>query len=221
MKVIRKTGLLGLLVIATLFLQNVSATILLPVSSYAEAEGNWQGKSYHEKDGYNLRIDFAVYDTEAYPGDFTWAAELDMLETDRYIYAYQIFNRAGDYEEVSYFSILDIDGNPIVESLMHSTSSQDDERGGVAPEPSGTQGVWEYEGGILIANEHSWFLVFGSQYTPVAGSYDLTPKREPTPVPVPEIPEPGTIALLGIGGAMMISARRRRSAQRHTVCLHN
>ena len=207
MKVIRKVRFFSVLVVATLFLQNASATLLLPDSHYLG--GAWQGTSYYNEGGFNVRIDFAVYDTTNYPDDFTWQSDLPMPETDQYIYAYQIFNRSGDYEEVIYFSILDITENPIDEFLMHSTSSQDDGKGGIAPELSSTQGVWEFGwiGDALVAGKHSYFLVFSSEYAPVTGSYGLTPRSDPNPVP--EIPEPAVIALLGFGSVLMFVKQRK------------
>lgn len=178
--------------------------VILPESHYLD--GIWQGTSYYQEDGFNVRIDFAVYDTDNYPDDFEWTAEPSMPETDRYIYAYQIFNTAD--KEVAYFQILDIDEEPIPEAVMHSTTSQDDQSGGVEPLESDTQGVWEFDWGVLIADEQSYFLILSSNQPPVVGDYKIESLTSEPPL-VPS-PEPATIVLLGLGGTMAFSVGRRK-----------
>ena len=218
MRVIRKTGLLSLLVIATLFLQNASATLYLPISSYAEVQGNWQGEQLYTENGLEVTVEFAVYHTFSmtFDGEIAFINDLDLDNPYPYIYAYQIFDLAGS-EEIMSFAIFGI-GEYTLDVVEESISSVDDEQGGIAPtsnsfESSNTRGVWEFEGGTLIAGEHSWFLFFGSGSAPVPGSYEIKGSEVTLGVPedAEEIPEPATMALLFIGGAMMISARRRRS----------
>ena len=104
MKVIRETIFLSLLLIGILFLGSASATIFhdllyLPESSYANEVDNWQGWSVHEEGNFNVRIDFAVYDT-SYLGfgpsgqdeeDFVNSLIANVGLTGQYIYVYQIF----------------------------------------------------------------------------------------------------------------------------------
>jgi len=222
MRVIRKLGLLSLLVITTLFLQNASATIYLPVSSYAEAEGNWQGDQLYTdtENDLEVMVEFAVYHTFSMtlPGEIAFINELGLSDPYPYIYAYQIFDLAGS-EEIASFAIFGIGEYPL-DVVEESINSVDDGQGGIEPKPkpdgahftpSNTRGVWGFEGGTLIAGEHSWFLFFASYSAPVLGSYEINGPEGPDFPVTPEIPEPATMALLFIGGAMMISARRRRS----------
>jgi hypothetical protein len=159
------------------------------------------------------RIDFAVYDTE-HPeyGNEYLDNGLEMPGDGQYIYAYQIFN---DYpvseEAVAYFALLDINGDSID---IDSISSQEDPEVGIAPGEEYFDGgeskvVWEFNGsdGYIIVGEHSWFLVFSSNHDWVKGDYEI---RGPAEVPVP-MPEPATIALLGLG-SIPILMRRRRTA---------
>jgi hypothetical protein len=225
MRVTREIGFFSLLVLAALFVQNASATLppMLPTSSYAD--GAWQGfRLYDESlgggDFLRGRIDFAVYDTLG--GNEFIEAGFEAQGEGQYIYAYQIFN---DYEPASdeavwSFAVFGIDedgepsGVPLVVDEM-SIGSQEDPESGVEPTDayfgsSNSRGVWEFGGGALFAGEHSWFLVFNSNSGPVPGSYEVkAPEEGKFPV---STPEPGTLMLLGIGGALIFT-RRRKSAQ--------
>ena len=58
----KRSGFLVLLLLATLFVQNASATLVelyyLPDSSYAEEVDNWQGHMIYEEDGFNVLVEF-------------------------------------------------------------------------------------------------------------------------------------------------------------------
>lgn len=196
-----------------LFSQNASAALIyLPENSISD----WQGTSYYDEEGFNIRIDFAVYDTFTHPDDFIWEGILEMPETDRYIYAYQVFNHPTADTEVTSFEILDIDKNPLDAYLMHSTTSQDDGHEGIQPNDSDTQGIWEFEWGTLIGGEASWFLIFSSSYAPVVGDYQVTsaPTSDDPLIPDPdsEVPEPTMVALFGLSG-LMLSLKRKKSCK--------
>jgi hypothetical protein len=72
---LRKTWVFSLLVVATLFAGTASATIYLPDSSYEE--GAWQGSSIYEEEGFNVLVEFAVYDTD----NLQFAGEIDNRST--------------------------------------------------------------------------------------------------------------------------------------------
>jgi len=189
-----------------------SLTELLPESFH------YEGSTFYDivtDDGFlRGRIDFAVYDTDnlLLPGETDFADALG-LEC-RYIYAYQVFNDlfASD-EAVSYFAVF---GTP-EESLdiyEQSIGSYDDGAGGIEPSdeyftPSNTRAVWDFGGSYVYAGDHSWFLVFGSDLDWVAGDYEIrAPEDNDFPV-APNIPEPATVALLGMG--LMVLLRQRRT----------
>ena len=216
---IRRAGLLILLLVAMLFVQNAFATPteILPSSSH------YQGRSYFDEwtaDGHLTgRIDFAVYDTVANPDEFVGADGFVNPGGNRYVYAYQIFCDDDSTTALDYFAILGI-GEDAIDSIA-SIDSQDDLSGdSVEPDteyfnPDFSKAVWEFDGGMLIAGEHSWFLVISSDHDWTKGTYEVVRSGDDD-APVPN-PEPGTLTLLGFGGVMEF-IRRRKLLRRRTAC---
>lgn len=197
---IGKISFVGLFVVAVLFTADAPATLLLPDSSH------YQGSTYYDitlVDGFlRGRIDFAVYDTLG--GNEFLNAGYSAPGDGQFIYVYQIFN---DYplsdEAVAYFSILGIQGAPV-----DGIGAEEDPSTGVEPSDeffTASEAVWQFDGGLIYAGEHSWFLVLTSDTDWVAGQYQIT-TAEDDPFPVP-IPEPGMLTLLAIGTAMIIKKR--------------
>lgn len=208
----KEIRLLSLLLVATLFIQNADATVteILPHSSY------YEGRSYYHVStttgGLAGRIDFAVYDTGTYPDEFVGAGGFEAPGQGQYIYAYQIFPDDISTDPFYYFAVLGIGDQAIDEE--DGIGSQDDGQGGIEPDnavfnPSVNPSIafWEFDQDLLVGDEHSYFLVFTSDHSWVEGSYEIEPSEGPEP-PVPN-PEPTTIALLGLGSAMLLSKRRK------------
>ena len=212
-------GVLVLLLALTLFVQNASAAIL-PFSTYG-SENGWQGSRFYDiglggDSVLSGRIDFTVYDRTdlVFSGEQALAAEWD--KPGRYIYAYQIFNDDGpSNEEVLSFAVFnEISGVALDVDEENIDSVEDTPGSGEEPtvaylDEGDLRVIWEFAGGVLVAGEHSWFLMFSTDSAPVVGDYEISP--EEGNFPAPEIPEPSVIALLGFGSAMLF-ARRRRSA---------
>jgi hypothetical protein len=230
MKVARKIRLLSLLLVATLFVQNADAT-LLPHSSH------YQGRSYFNNAGVTGHVDFAVYDTHTHPnelvgaggrdGDIPW---WDVANPDRfrYIYAYQVFVNNKSINIIDYFAILGISKTAIVKDPHTNKwpiSSMNDNSltpGAVSPDDNyiadskdyGRMAVWKFTTtgffGPLYAGERSWFLVLGSNYDWTSGGYtfDKTLANETR-----LNPEPTSITLFGIGGAMTFIRTRKKSCR--------
>jgi hypothetical protein len=166
------------------------------------------------------RIDFAVYDRDNLTGgeetsfvdDFV--SLMGVADEDRFIYAYQIFN---DYdgiseEDVGYFEVLGLmpDGEAtfsINPSLMNNTTGVNDGFSGVAPDPvdSVEAGIWEWLTDLVEVGTHSQFLLFSSVNDWVKGTYRIDIAQE-SDFPVPE---PATLAILGIGSALILRRRRK------------
>lgn len=216
-KVMRKIRFFSLLVVTALFVQTAIATTLtiLPESSH------YQGRRYYRtytQDGLlSGHIDFAVYDTDDVDGDEFALAGFTAPGSGQYTYAYQIFNDEGDiYAALEYFAISGI-GAGAIDDIVTDIGSVDDESDGIdsttyyfGPHDAGTgpdEAVWEFEGGILEAGKHSFFLALSSDHDYTTGTYTVT-KSTVSDAPVPN-PEPGTLALLGVGGALTLLRRRR------------
>lgn len=226
MKAKRKIKLLSLLISAVFLVQNASAT--LPESYH------YQGRSYF--DYYDSHIDFAVYDTQTYPDqlvgaegrneDLPWWDDTDTEENNldkyRYIYAYQIFLDDESYYDIDYFAILGVGEGSVVKDPSTDKwpiGSMDDliTTGGVAPDDNpyptssseyGQMVVWEFTNGYLTTGDHSWFLVLGSHHDYTYGSYTFD-KTVADGTVLPN-PEPASIVLLSIGGALAFIRTRKK-----------
>ncbi len=212
-RAMRRIRFFSLLVAATLFVQNAAATIttILPDSSHH------QGRAY-----YGTRcIEFAVYDTVTNPDEFIGADGFTAPGTGRYIYAYQIFTNDASTFPAEYFAIGGIGENALAEPVNDNIGWESDSPGDPGVEPDrayitsssmlGTMGAWEFDDSPLVAGEHSYFLVLRSNMDWTWGTYTFnkTLAGEP-PIPgSPSIPEPGTLALLGIGSLLTLLRRKR------------
>jgi hypothetical protein len=205
---------LSLLLVAALFVQNASAALLLPYSSH------YQGRSYFNNNGMKGFVEFAVYNTE---GGNEWdGSGFASPGSGQYIYAYQIFCDT-DSSAIGSFTIMGSDPcNPHTLTGINTMSSQNPwvdsqllSEEGIEPtdmsaNPTQTQATWEFwgdTGAILIHDEYSWFLIFSSDHDWTVGRYDVTTSMDDGTGPIPN-PEPCTVALLGIGSAILYTKRR-------------
>ncbi|MHC4397068.1 MAG: PEP-CTERM sorting domain-containing protein [Planctomycetota bacterium] len=219
----RKFGSLVSLLIVMIFVQNASALFQLPDTSYIDGDGDpWQGtvQYLNEDPSYDVVIDFVVYDRlnlqlPDESGFFDDVTDKIGLPEGQYVYVYQLFNRPNDdqgqYEDIRYFGLLDADENQIDESLIKNDTTSMGVAQGVEPTDIPRQGAWAFDEGVLVNGTRSFALIFSSDYEPTRGTYTMTdPGDEPPPIIIPgEIPEPATIALLGLGG--ILSLKRKKS----------
>jgi len=204
---LRRFMLAGLFVVPVLFVQSAWASLILPESSY------YQGRAYQGFSGDRVRVDFAVYDTEDEDGNEFEKAGFAAPGDGRFTYVYQVFNEVNDEDfSIDLFRIFEIE--PAAIAGTDQISSKDDQEGGIATKeelgeyfnPSFTNGIWEFEQGVLMRGEHSWFLTLSSDHDYIAGNFSInSPDDE---VPVPEVPEPATMILLGVGCVILVAGRR-------------
>jgi len=222
---IKKIILLGLLAVAILPGGVAEATLdrILTSSSHYQGFVYFNETVDHPLGGtvdLKGRIDFAVYDRDnlaggeetAFVDDFV--SLMEVADEDRFIYAYQIIN---DYEfasngDIGYFEVLGLmpDGEAtfsINPSLMNNTTGVDDGFSGVAPDPveSLEDGIWKWLADLVEFGTHSQFLLYSSVNDWAKGTYRIDIAQE-SDFPVPE---PATLAMLGIGA--LILRRRRKS----------
>jgi hypothetical protein len=193
----------------------------LPESSYAG--DTWQGYKYYNNDlgdGSYLycRVDFAVYDSGdlQFPDETDWVNGLAVPGEGQYIYAYQVFNSPVSDEAVASFAVFGIDSTP-PDLDEASIGSYEDPGAGIEPKngslsDDGLRVVWEFgdsEGfSFIYKGDHSWFLLFRSNSGPVEGDFEITAPIDQGVQPIPGVPEPATIALLSIGGALFLRRRK-------------
>jgi hypothetical protein len=207
MKVMKAISFLSVLIVAAVVAQDAMA---LPYSTYVDENGkSWTGRKTDTRDGFNIKVEWTVYDIIAKPEEFSWAG-IDFPE-DRYVYVYRITNLGDD--DIESFYLLE---NPQADQMIDWSSRIDETQavkaggGGVMPDnPSVEQGKWVWSsGGLDTVGATSAYLIFGSLYAPKAGSFKVeAPSGEP---PIPEVPEPGTIALLGIASSLLIAMRTKK-----------
>jgi len=229
MRVTIKIRLWGLLILLALFVQSATVPANAFPSSLPDTDydgfvyyNKFLGPSEDEGRGEYLigRIDFAVYDTEG-KNEFVVEGGYEAPGTGRYVYAYQIFNAPRDVPSlysnpVAYFAVFGITGDLTVDTV-DGIGAQEGPDDGVEHSDAYFDGdesrvVWEFTPRFISLEgeaENSWFLVFSSDQPPVPGNYDIrAPEEEASNILVPA-PEPATIALLGLGSALIFSRRRK------------
>ena len=214
----KEIRLLSLLFVATLFVQNADATLLpqLPYSSH------YQGRSYFNDAGVTGHVDFAVYDAGGPYGNEWTAAGFAAPGGGQYVYAYEIFNDVGS-KAIESFTIMNFNDPPPLHFLIgiNTMSSRDPwqdyplpppgcvDQTSTGVNPTETRATWFFQGpptgAILLAGEYSWFLIFSSTNDWVRGKYEMQPDEG---LPITGNPEPCTLALLGLGSAILFAKRR-------------
>lgn len=205
-----KNKLFSVIAAIALLQTAVFAAFYLPESSL------WQGGKNFQQDGINAFVEYAVYDTHAQ----NYHPTLDGLTngfvnpgSGQYIYAYQIFN-FGAADPIRAFSL--VGGSP---STATGIGFQNDGDGGIIPDSSSGSFVWRFTNGAFVSYEHSAFLVFSSNSSPVAGNFNLSktlsdygnPGFPTNQTQGSTIPEPATICLFGFGAFNLL--RKKRSTK--------
>ncbi len=213
MRVFSKTvPVVCLLLLLVLLVHVASADTYYGSTNYNE---NWNGKQL------TGTIDFGVYDDRSvFESDFGYVndgAGLTAPGDGQYVYAYVINQDDISESPISYFAILGLDEDAVssdLEYMDQSANYSEPNLSGVEPANAGfvgNDGVWKWSSakGFIQVDEYSWLLVYSSDYDWVKGDYELRGVEDDFPVPDDgEVPEPGTIALLGLGGSLLIRRKK-------------
>lgn len=214
----KKATVLGLVILAALVPAAVAG--LTPTQLPSGYMAGWEGKAtYAENLGggqiLHGHIEFAVYDTQA-----AGNGDIFVPGNRRYLYAYQVFNNGSQATAaLSYFGLTGIKAGAITSSTDIDTKDAD---GGVDATRayfnlSKTAASFEFDNGILAVDGKSFFLLIGSNSTPVVGGYSVIAPEDDGEITTPggddntgeqPIPEPATMAIL-LGGTLL-SLRKRK-----------
>jgi len=165
--------------------------------------------------GLDVIVDYAVYA----PGVYNKAI---IPYTDRYVYAYQVFNNADSDVAVDYFSI-GFPADTTVFPPQYDPVNPYAATGGSIPMPYllSQQVMYMFLFDPVNAGEHSQTLLFTSEDGPdmgkavVSGGF-MGGAILDVPAPASEIvPEPATLTLLGLGLALGLGKKRRAADVTH------
>jgi len=160
------------------------------------------------------RLEYNVYDTQAYPEEFTGLDGANAPGSGRYLYAYQLFlysdNDLG-YTNVGtdYFAITGI-SQSILDNATIGYTVDDADNPGVSPTASSrgaNKAIWDFSDDKIPAGARSVFLLFRSDGTPIWTTYEVIRQNDDDMV-APTIPEPAALLLLS-AGAVFLRRRRR------------
>lgn len=182
----------------------VKASFYLPESSL------WQGYREYNQDNVDAYVEYAVYDTKASTYHPTLDGQKDgfaSIGSGRYIYAYQIFDVGANLPAIAMFQLLG--GNS---TSATGIGSKDDGHNGLIPSNDGSSFVWTFDAGVFVQDQHSAYLIFSSDYSPVAGTLNLSTESGQEPPTNGgdnnHAPEPATIALLAVGVWRLIGKKK-------------
>ena len=188
----------------------------LPGSSYYEGEAS-RLFDLGPRGILDLRLEFAVYkDEEAQTmQDWIGISDGDNFVYSDYVYGYQVFSETSSTAALNYFALTGINPAAIsdIENDIGEAESLNDgaiQSEGIAPSSSDfnssvTKAIWQFENVAIAQGEQSWYLFLYSDYDWIAG--DIAVQRDDD-IPVPEVPEPATLALLSFG--TVLSLRRKK-----------
>ena len=209
--------------VVPLLLVSFTHAALLPASSYYNGQAS---RSFDLAEGtLDLRLEFSVYrSTDTFQlQDGTPTNEAQLIQdwtghtgNSDYVYAYQVYCENSSTAALTYFALTGINPATIasIENDIHEQEALDTfSSNGVQPKGDGgyfndsvTKAIWEFEDGALAQGDQSWFLFLYSDYDWIAGDIEVQPANDD--IPVPEVPEPATLVLLGCGAILSLVRKK-------------
>ncbi|MEX0613317.1 MAG: PEP-CTERM sorting domain-containing protein [Pirellulales bacterium] len=153
-------------------------------------------------------LDYAVFPAAAFTAAF---GNDDYTPGDTYVYTYQIINSSDPGTD----SISADVTAPVAPANTIGTFEVDPGMGEIDASTAvfvGPTANWVFNPEIPLG-ENSYGLAYSSPNLPTAGAALIVDGGNSVllEIPVPGIPEPASVALLGIGGSVMLLLRRRNS----------
>ena len=198
------------------------APSILPESSYYQGQHD-RTFDLGSEGTLGIHLEFAVYRDETQYGGSVNEAQIMQEWTGHtgdadYVYAYQVFCESSSDAGLTYFALTGIDPGTIadVQNDIGQNEYLDNggpiQSGGVEPTSGGfnasvTKAVWQFDEGTLVQGEQSWFLFLYSDYDWIKGDIQVQALANDD-IPVPEVPEPATLVLLGCGAILSLKRRK-------------
>lgn len=177
------------------------------------AMAGWKGTSTniytYKSTVLDVELDYAVFDIGDYPGS-------DPSGGNEYVYAYQIFSNNASTVSITAFSVGLADGSGAGNIGDDTSAFQPGVSGGVSHDLASigsSSAHWGFgwsAGEEIPAGSNSTVLIFTSPNGPQWNSATVTDGGLPVPggdLPSP-VPEPGSLVLVLIGGALVLAKRR-------------
>ncbi len=201
----------------------LSVAALNASSLYLPQSYTWQGYSFYNENDISVRLEYAVYDTANSEDMSSISASsytnLASQGEGQFIYTYQIFTNPdtnSGYLAVDTFRLLGFDTSSILDNTTIDDGMDDVNTEGIALDASstvddGTSFGWNFQTVDLGEGNRSYFLTFTSDFSPIAGEYEITANDNGVSVPGTgdetgtgdqsgnDVPEPATMMLLAAG----------------------
>lgn len=208
-----------------MFAVGTATGAILPESSL------YSGTSYYNGTTDGIVVEFSVYDRDNLTGEDETEFSSTIEMQGQYIYAYQIYNGNGSDVDIDAFSIMGIGVDPefaindedqitTMEDTFNdpgqTTAGVDADAYDLSADHS--QVAWYFSGGTgaIGIGEHSYYLIIVSDHSMTLGTYNFI-GIEDNEISVPggdgeqveTLPEPCTMALLGLGGLILRKTGKR------------